>query len=340
MAYTATYPRLRKTHPVGKNRVWDFLAEPNKSGQANRRQPPQPRRGNRPVATKPASGVRFYGFRYYNPVTGRWPSRDPIGERGGMNLYGFVGNDGVNWWDYLGLVLLEITGGFEFFSDVDSYQTYTGPGGFDRYHYERRKVFESGEIRHRIEVECQGNQPVVVGHGMPKVTYNGGREIDWQYDAAISRLPDGNYTRAQLRVLSQQAEEIYGQQRYLFLRPTADYFTIEGRDLVWSVAGLGVATLDPARDAKDIKAAMKVAPMIAGKVPGPLGKAAKMVLKAMNWLNGEIPDEEIQGRGAYGARVTICCEYGKMVIKNWDESASMTGGMSGGASQPSYVHQK
>jgi len=102
MAYTATYPRLRKTHPVGKNRVWDFLAEPNKSGQANRRQPPQPRRGNRPVATKPAAGVRFYGYRYYDPVSGRWPSRDPIGERGGLNLYGFVYNDPLFWFDVLG----------------------------------------------------------------------------------------------------------------------------------------------------------------------------------------------------------------------------------------------
>jgi hypothetical protein len=36
-------------------------------------------------------------------MTGRRPSRDPIEERGGINLYGFVVNDGVNWWDYLGL---------------------------------------------------------------------------------------------------------------------------------------------------------------------------------------------------------------------------------------------
>ena len=46
--------------------------------------------------------VAYYGYRYYDPKTGRWPSRDPIGEEGGMNLYGFVGNDGVNRWDYLG----------------------------------------------------------------------------------------------------------------------------------------------------------------------------------------------------------------------------------------------
>jgi RHS repeat-associated protein len=46
----------------------------------------------------------YYGYRYYDPETGRWPSRDPIEEQGGINLYGFVGNDGVNKWDLLGHV--------------------------------------------------------------------------------------------------------------------------------------------------------------------------------------------------------------------------------------------
>ncbi|WP_234047462.1 RHS repeat domain-containing protein [Luteolibacter pohnpeiensis] len=50
------------------------------------------------------SGLLYYGYRYYDPATGRWPSRDPIEERGGMNLYGFLGNDGVNWMDSLGLI--------------------------------------------------------------------------------------------------------------------------------------------------------------------------------------------------------------------------------------------
>ncbi|MDF1713751.1 MAG: RHS repeat-associated core domain-containing protein [Akkermansiaceae bacterium] len=48
--------------------------------------------------------IHYYGYRYYDPVTGRWPSRDPIGERGGINLYGMVGNDSVGSLDYLGLV--------------------------------------------------------------------------------------------------------------------------------------------------------------------------------------------------------------------------------------------
>lgn len=40
---------------------------------------------------------------YYNPSTGRWLSRDPIEEEGGLNLYGFCLNDPITKWDYLGL---------------------------------------------------------------------------------------------------------------------------------------------------------------------------------------------------------------------------------------------
>ena len=43
------------------------------------------------------------GYRYDDPVIGRWPSRDPIGERGGVNLYGMVRNNAVGKIDRLGL---------------------------------------------------------------------------------------------------------------------------------------------------------------------------------------------------------------------------------------------
>jgi RHS repeat-associated protein len=56
-------------------------------------------------STKPAdrvTGLLYYGYRYYDPVTGRWPSRDPIEEQGGLNLYGFCFNAPIFWTDDLG----------------------------------------------------------------------------------------------------------------------------------------------------------------------------------------------------------------------------------------------
>ncbi len=44
----------------------------------------------------------YYGYRYYTASTGRWISRDPIDENGGVCLYLFVGNSTVNRIDPLG----------------------------------------------------------------------------------------------------------------------------------------------------------------------------------------------------------------------------------------------
>jgi len=41
----------------------------------------------------------YYGHRYYNPSTGRWINRDPIGELGGLNVFGIVGNNCISLFD-------------------------------------------------------------------------------------------------------------------------------------------------------------------------------------------------------------------------------------------------
>jgi RHS repeat-associated protein len=46
----------------------------------------------------------YYGYRYYNPSTGRWLSRDPIGEKGGKNLYAFCNNAPTYQIDALGKI--------------------------------------------------------------------------------------------------------------------------------------------------------------------------------------------------------------------------------------------
>jgi RHS repeat-associated protein len=53
--------------------------------------------------THAATGLVLTLYRAYDPSLGVWLSADPIGEGGGLNLYGYVTNDPVNYLDYLGL---------------------------------------------------------------------------------------------------------------------------------------------------------------------------------------------------------------------------------------------
>jgi RHS repeat-associated protein len=51
------------------------------------------------------SGLYYFYNRYYNPSNGRFINEDPIGLDGGLNMYGFVFNNPVNWTDPFGLEL-------------------------------------------------------------------------------------------------------------------------------------------------------------------------------------------------------------------------------------------
>ena len=44
----------------------------------------------------------YYNYRHYSPSLGRFLSRDPIEEQGGLNLYAFVGNNAIRERDILG----------------------------------------------------------------------------------------------------------------------------------------------------------------------------------------------------------------------------------------------
>ncbi len=47
-------------------------------------------------------GLVYYKTRHFNSCDGRWVTRDPLWEEGGVNLYGFVNNRVVNQWDDFG----------------------------------------------------------------------------------------------------------------------------------------------------------------------------------------------------------------------------------------------
>jgi len=78
------------------NDLWVICPQSTRVQRARPRPKSQQSRGLRPR-------VAYYGYRYYDPKTGRWPSRDPIGEDGGINLYEIIWNNPVNDADILGL---------------------------------------------------------------------------------------------------------------------------------------------------------------------------------------------------------------------------------------------
>ena len=50
-----------------------------------------------------ASGLTYYRARYYDPASRRFTQRDPIGyNEGDINLYGYVGNNPINYTDPTG----------------------------------------------------------------------------------------------------------------------------------------------------------------------------------------------------------------------------------------------
>ncbi len=58
------------------------------------------------------TGLYYYRARHYSPQWGRFTQADPIGYQGGVNLYGYVQNDPLNFNDPEGLLMDAISGGF------------------------------------------------------------------------------------------------------------------------------------------------------------------------------------------------------------------------------------
>ena len=103
----------------------------------------------------------YYGYRYYNASTGRWISRDPAEEEGGLSLYALADNNSVTGVDTLGLYkghdhkeltktafeAVHLDGTLKLLRwmlktlvDENLHQDGIGPGGFsfeDKRHYNR-----------------------------------------------------------------------------------------------------------------------------------------------------------------------------------------------------------
>ena len=103
-----------------------------------------------------ASGLELALYRAYDPELGRWLSEDPIGEAGGLNLYGYVGNSPLMAVDPLGLDWIEYTG-----RTISWYAGRTG----DRSRSLSSGAAASGHFGHQRPSECgtEGGGPTPPG---------------------------------------------------------------------------------------------------------------------------------------------------------------------------------
>jgi RHS repeat-associated protein len=127
------------------------------------------------------TGLMYYGYRYYSPELGRWLSRDPIEERGGINLYGMVGNDAVNRWDLLGnRPCLE-----RFLENYIAYNC--GKDGtsatFDRVGGWLDRAYDNGDPNYQNS--CALRVSVALNLA--------GEEFEIEKGSGTTRIPDGNF---------------------------------------------------------------------------------------------------------------------------------------------------
>ena len=84
-----------------------------------------------------ATGLTNFRARWYDPTTGRWLSKDPIGLSGGLNLYVFCGNDPINQIDPEGLC-----------PDIDIDNILSPYGGLGPWRYGKRFNYRADPFGH------------------------------------------------------------------------------------------------------------------------------------------------------------------------------------------------
>lgn len=109
------------------------------------------------------SGLILTWYRAYDAESGRWLSADPIGEAGGLNLYGYVLGNPINAWDPLGLdICLKTYDGSHAAVNITDP---TSKSGYSEYHYAPASglgwddpigaIFTKGEM-----TKLEGSKPI------------------------------------------------------------------------------------------------------------------------------------------------------------------------------------
>jgi len=132
----------------------------------------------------PETGLSYFGFRFYSAELGQWLNRDPIGERGGINLYNFVGNNPVMRRDPFGLdTAMPVDG-----SDCPNYENQGRaeenrqvPQEYDQYGEQGDNDYYDGWVKtyekEQARAADQATQATVAGMGPIVMDFAFGEEV-------------------------------------------------------------------------------------------------------------------------------------------------------------------
>jgi len=145
--------------------------------------------------------IIYYNYRYYNPAQGKWLSRDPIGERGGLNLYGFVGNNGINYWDKLGLASQACLNNdkylkyqYERFDQADGRNSWITGGVSDWAEgFAETSVFFEGDFETLAEVGMDYIRKTISSNALGAASYSTSATADVVGDLVTGKMYSGVY---------------------------------------------------------------------------------------------------------------------------------------------------
>jgi len=119
------------------------------------------------------SGLYHVRHRYLHPKLGRWLTRDPIDYQGGLNLYAYIGDNGITFVDSVGLFGIQVDFGAASYAEIQAeYQKLGITGRFFGYTYD--PVID--EKRSRIPPDY----PTFTYNKKSKVCYVC-KKMDWRF---------------------------------------------------------------------------------------------------------------------------------------------------------------